>query len=217
VTELPANIVRGVGPACGSGSEVAGVGEAGNLAERARSAAGDDQGRTRSLERRLDVGFADAVVGASEVEGLGPPDPADDGDRLLERLLSVPGRRVGEAHPVELVGAEAVVGGVPADAQPEDRAAVRQVVEVGSEASGQERRPIGHRGDHLAEADPLGRVGDDAKVQPDIRGPGGVVAEEEVVVAVAVGELAGMDQLATRVRLVRLHDRLQRDPDPVAP
>jgi hypothetical protein len=69
----------------------------------------------------------------------------------------------------------------------------------------------------LTEADPFGGSGDRREVHPDIRRPGRVVAKEERIVAVAVGELAGVDELAAGVWLLRADDRLEGNADPSPP
>ena len=108
--------------------DVAGVGVAGDEAQRDLLAAAADQQRRRLLDRRRrDPQPFDLVVPTVEGEPIRAPGPVDDRQRLLQRGVTFLWRREGDAQ-----GAELRLP--PADAEPEDQPAAAEVIEIGGEA-----------------------------------------------------------------------------------
>ena len=130
----------------------------------------------------------------AKLSGCEPHTPRMTASRLLQGCLPLASRSVRQPHPVELVGAPPVVGGVPADAESEDGAAVAEVVEVRGEACRQQRCSVGLGGDHRPQTNALSRDGKDGEMNPALRCPRRVVAEEERVESVGICQAAGVEQ-----------------------
>lgn len=162
--------------------------------------AGALQGRGRDP---LPLGPEEPAV---EGEGLAAPHAADDRNCFLECLLAF--RDGGELHPEvsKLVR-------VPADAEPEDQAAVAETVNVGGEAGGHHGVTVEGAIDDGAEADSRGLGGKDRKVNPALRSIGGVITDEEGIEAELFGEAASLEYPGARGWIVGPREDLETKAD----
>ncbi len=100
--------------------------------------------------------------------------------------------------------------------EPEDGAPAREVVEIGRQPRGEDRWPVARAEDDRAEANPRGLNGERAKMQPDFRRVGRMVAEEERVEPERVGEAPGGHHPRRGIGVVRQGERLKPPADAMA-